>query len=82
MEAVRASETSVHFDLTWRYNPEGCDCHTRRHEHLKPDCETSGSHGGDYEDDGHLGHTLCSFVEGKQRLRVPSVYPDNGAKIK
>jgi hypothetical protein len=35
IEAVRTSETSVHFDVTtWRYIPED-SLHTRRRENLK-----------------------------------------------
>jgi hypothetical protein len=36
MEAVRTSETSVHFyDTAMRYIPEGCHLHTRLSENLK-----------------------------------------------
>jgi hypothetical protein len=36
MEAVRTSETSVHFNVTtWRYIPEDSKLHTRRCENLK-----------------------------------------------
>jgi hypothetical protein len=36
MEAVRNSETSLHFnDTTRRSIPEGCHLHTRRRENLK-----------------------------------------------
>jgi hypothetical protein len=37
MEAVRTSETSVHFNVTtWGYNPDYSELHTRRRENLKP----------------------------------------------
>jgi hypothetical protein len=37
MKAVRASETSVHFNVTTRrYIPEDSELHTRRHENLNP----------------------------------------------
>jgi hypothetical protein len=36
MEAVRTSETSVNiYVTTWKYIPEGSNCHTRRRENLK-----------------------------------------------
>jgi hypothetical protein len=36
MEAVRTSETSVHFKVTTRrYNPEGSKLHTRHRENVK-----------------------------------------------
>jgi len=36
MDAVRNSETSVHFNVTTRrYNPEDSELHTRRRENLK-----------------------------------------------
>jgi hypothetical protein len=42
MEAVNTSETSVYFEVTWRYIPESCtNLHTRRRKKLKPHSETS-----------------------------------------
>jgi hypothetical protein len=35
MEVVHTSETSVYFDIIWRYIPEGCYLQTRRCETLK-----------------------------------------------
>jgi hypothetical protein len=35
MEAIRTSETSVHYEITRRYIPEGTSLHTRRRESLK-----------------------------------------------
>jgi hypothetical protein len=41
MEAVRTSETSVHFNVTTRrYIPEDSKLHTRRRENLKSHIET------------------------------------------
>jgi hypothetical protein len=44
MEAVRTSETSVHFNVSTRcYIPEDSKLHTRRREDLKSDKDTTRS---------------------------------------